>query len=118
MKVHFALFINYCSQMSNLSQSSQRSNVKRRRRRRSQGSISATEVTRSNTHLEVSTQSENRSQNLTVDRTVGSHDQAVESMLVSHDQSQDGRTGSHDDLDMTVDRMERLSEERETQSSK
>ena len=68
--------------------------------------------------LKLATQSENRSQNLTVDRTVGSHDQAVESMLVSHDQSQDGRTGSHDDLDMTVDRMERLSEERETQSSK
>ena len=118
MKVHFALFVNYCSQMSNLSQSSQRSNVRRRKPRRSQGSISATEVTRSNPHLEVSTQSENRSQNLSVDRTVGSHDQAVESVLVSHDQSQDGRTGSHDDLDMTVDRMERLSEERETQSSK
>ena len=115
----FSVF-GYCSQLSNLSQSSQRSKIKRRRRRRSQGSISATEVT--NTQPEVSAQSENRSQNSIVDRTIGSHDQShdrvVQSTLVSPDQSNGGITGSHDNLGMTVGIMERVSEERETQSSK
>ena len=97
--------------MSNLSQSSQRSKVKRKRRRRLMGSTSASDTQQSNSQL--STLAGDRSNNTS--RVSMSREQSHDQAMQSPDRSQGQRSVSRDN---SSPRMSRVTEERETQSSK
>ncbi len=100
-----------CSQMSNLSQGSQRSKVKRRRRRRSLGSTSTIEGQRSTTQL--STLSSQADIRLATSPEEESHDLHTH---IPHTSTPHAPT-LHTPHTESGDRMARVTEERETQSS-